>query len=265
VQAGGAEPRDWIRETLRIPGIPLSGPRLIQEKPIGIPFAFEDVGTKTNLSPGQSSLTMITTRAHLLSMTAEELMSKEVVHLHQEISIKEAALTLVKNGISGAPVVDHDGRCVGVFSTSDLLRCYSKQKHDRTIPAEQAVTCPFVKTIRERSGRETDLCNLPLGVCSIQRQMQDEEGNLQVICSQPHDVPVEWGVIEVEKLPEDPVQRYMTPDPVMIAADATIQTIARMMTDAHIHRVIVVRGDGRPVGVVSSSDLLAALAHAREL
>jgi CBS domain-containing protein len=237
---------------------------LVQEKSIGIPFAFKDVGTKTNLSPGQSSITMITTRAHLLSMTAEELMSKEVVHLHQEISIKEAALTLVKNGISGAPVVDHDGRCIGVFSTSDLLRCYSERKHDRTIPVEQAVTCPFVKTIREKNGHETSLCNLPLGVCSIQRQSRDDEGDLRIMCSQPHDVPVEWGVVEVEKLPEDPVQRYMTPDPVMVAADATIQSIARMMVDAHIHRVIVVQGDKRPVGVISSSDLLAALAHARE-
>ena len=35
-----------------------------------------------------------------------------------------------------------------------------------------------------------------------------------------------------------------------------------MMIDAHIHRVIVVDEDRIPVGVVSSTDILAALAYA---
>jgi len=33
-----------------------------------------------------------------------------------------------------------------------------------------------------------------------------------------------------------------------------------MMVDAHIHRIIVVDGEGRPIGVVSSTDLVAAMA-----
>ncbi len=35
-----------------------------------------------------------------------------------------------------------------------------------------------------------------------------------------------------------------------------------MMIDAHIHRVIVVDKDERPIGIVSSTDILAAVAHA---
>ncbi len=207
---------------------------------------------------------MITARANFLSLTARDLMTREVVYLRQEMSVKEAALILVKHGISGAPVVDRDGRCIGVFSTTDLLRCYSKQKHERTTPLERAVTCPFVRTLQEKNGRETSLCTLPLGVCAIQRARQDAAGSNRVICSQPHDVPVEWGVVEVEKLPEDPVQCYMTPDPVTISGDACIQTVARMMVDAHIHRVMVVEDGSRPVGLISSSDLLAAIAYASE-
>jgi predicted transcriptional regulator len=41
-----------------------------------------------------------------------------------------------------------------------------------------------------------------------------------------------------------------------------IGDLARMMIDAHIHRLIVVDDAGRPAGVVSSTDLLAALAAA---
>jgi predicted transcriptional regulator len=35
-----------------------------------------------------------------------------------------------------------------------------------------------------------------------------------------------------------------------------------MMMDAHIHRVIVVDSENRPIGVVSSTDILAAVARA---
>ncbi len=33
------------------------------------------------------------------------------------------------------------------------------------------------------------------------------------------------------------------------------------MTDAHIHRVIIVDDQGRPTGIVSSMDILAAVAR----
>jgi CBS domain-containing protein len=58
------------------------------------------------------------------------------------------------------------------------------------------------------------------------------------------------------------VGRYMTQDPVTVSPGTHISDLARMMTDAHIHRVIVVDGQNRPVGIVSSTDILAAVAYA---
>jgi CBS domain-containing protein len=181
------------------------------------------------------------------------------------MSIKEAALTLVKHGISGAPVVDREGRCIGVFSTTDLLRSYSERKDPRTTPAEQAITCPFIRTIRDKHGCEASLCTLPLGICAIQRVSKDAGGQSQIVCSEPHSVPVEWGVVELEKLPDDPVQCYMTTDSVMVQSEVGIRTLARMMIDAHIHRVIVIDNESHPLGVVSSADLLAAIAYIAEV
>jgi CBS domain-containing protein len=54
----------------------------------------------------------------------------------------------------------------------------------------------------------------------------------------------------------------MTPDPVTVPPTASIGDVARMMLDAHIHRVIVVDRCRRPIGVVSSTDILAAVAQA---
>jgi CBS domain-containing protein len=75
-------------------------------------------------------------------------------------------------------------------------------------------------------------------------------------------VLADWQVVDAEALPADEVRQYMTADPVAAAPDTPVRALARMMLDAHVHRVIVVDGGRRPVGVVSTTDVLAALAYA---
>jgi CBS domain-containing protein len=53
----------------------------------------------------------------------------------------------------------------------------------------------------------------------------------------------------------------MTADVVTAATDTPLPEVARMMVDAHIHRVPVLDEHGRPVGVVTSTDVLAAVAR----
>jgi CBS domain-containing membrane protein len=71
-----------------------------------------------------------------------------------------------------------------------------------------------------------------------------------------------WQVGDEETLPTDDVGNYMTADPVTVPPSTSIVELARKMTDAHIHRIIVVDAQHRPIGVVSSPDILAALAYA---
>ena len=52
----------------------------------------------------------------------------------------------------------------------------------------------------------------------------------------------------------------MTADPVTALPTTQVRELARMMIDAHIHRIIIVDEEKRPVGVVSTTDVLAALA-----
>jgi CBS-domain-containing membrane protein len=68
-------------------------------------------------------------------------------------------------------------------------------------------------------------------------------------------------VVEVEKLPTDQVRGFMTANPVTTQPATSIRVLARMMIDAHIHRIIVVDEKRRPIGIVSSTDVLAALAY----
>jgi len=71
----------------------------------------------------------------------------------------------------------------------------------------------------------------------------------------------EWHVPEREGDSESEVRSHMTDDPVLASPDTRLPILAQMMVDAHVHRVIVVDEDQKPVGVVSSMDILAALAR----
>jgi CBS domain-containing protein len=56
------------------------------------------------------------------ALTAADLMTTEVITVHPETPLREAALQLVRGRIGGMPVVDADGKVVGIFSEGDLVR-----------------------------------------------------------------------------------------------------------------------------------------------
>ncbi len=77
-------------------------------------------------------------------------------------------------------------------------------------------------------------------------------------------VCADWQVVDLDLLPPDAVAAYMTPDPVTAPVTTSVRELARMMLDAHIHRVVIVDENERPVGIVSSTDVLAAVARMEE-
>lgn len=146
----------------------------------------------------------------LLTRKADDLMSRTVVLLPKEMSLHGAAHLLAQANVSGAPVVDEDGRCIGVLSTTDFMHL-----------AERGRTAP----------------------CKSESVYS-------------------WQIVEEESGSGDRVADYMNTDPVCVPPHMPIGDIARKMIDAHIHRVIVVDAVHHPIGVVSSTDILAAVAMA---
>ncbi|MCA9197261.1 MAG: CBS domain-containing protein [Planctomycetales bacterium] len=57
----------------------------------------------------------------LLSLRVQDVMNSQVVPIPDHYTMSEAACLLKQNHISGAPVVDSLGKCVGVISTSDFV------------------------------------------------------------------------------------------------------------------------------------------------
>ena len=54
-------------------------------------------------------------------MRAREVMSSPVVTVPPDAPLKEVAAILVERGINAVPVVDGEGRLVGIVSEADLL------------------------------------------------------------------------------------------------------------------------------------------------
>lgn len=57
----------------------------------------------------------------LKKKSVKDIMTKEVVCVREEAEIKEAARLLSENRISGMPVIDNEGKVIGVISEADIL------------------------------------------------------------------------------------------------------------------------------------------------
>lgn len=54
-------------------------------------------------------------------MIASDIMTRKVATIHPEASVQEAAQLLDQKRISGAPVVDSDGKIIGIVTEADII------------------------------------------------------------------------------------------------------------------------------------------------
>lgn len=201
------------------------------------------------------------THKRFLDLVAADLMTREIVLLAQDMPLREAVRQLQQHHVSGAPVVDDEGRCVGVFSTTDVARLAVTRGTDALTGQPRPITCQFQMTNVGPDCREHVTCTLAQGSCPFQRLQTSFDGREEIVCLAPHTVLADWQVVQTEALPVSPIRLHMTSDPVTAAPKTPVRVLARMMLDAGIRRVIVTDAAGRPVGVISSFDVLAAVAY----
>ncbi len=197
-----------------------------------------------------------TTSKSLLTLTAEELMTRDVVTIPQGASLPEAAKLLRSARVGGAPVVDEQGRCVGVLSAVDYLRW---TEDGCPMPIEpQNAGCSFQVRGRLLTGQEAVICTLAEGSCPLQRMVPTTQGRHTALCVQPRGVHCDWQQV-IEPDSGDGVSRYMTRNLVTASPETPLVDLVRMMIDAQIHRIPIVDERGRPIGMVTSTDVLAAM------
>jgi CBS-domain-containing membrane protein len=141
----------------------------------------------------------------LTSRKAADLMTKAVQLVSQEMDLVKAAALLAEKQISGAPVVDNEGKIVGVVSEKDFLK-----------EMGFAATPSFMQIATH--------CLNNKG-CMI--------GNLR----------------------NRTVGDIMTRPAITGVPEMTIGDISALFVDRRINRLPIVNADGRPVGIVTRTDL----------
>jgi CBS domain-containing protein len=143
-------------------------------------------------------------------------MHRDVVTVRPEDDVKSLLRLLRKHELPGVPVVDDDGRVVGIVTEADLV--IREENADLHLP------------------HHIDL----LGAVVFLRPVKHYEDRLRrAIASSVADM--------------------MTPNPVTVGPNESIQEAARTIAERRHNRLPVVDADGRLLGVVTRLDVLEAL------
>lgn len=164
------------------------------------------------------------------SIQAKDIMQKDVVKLDAAMPIESAIQTLDELEISGAPVVDEEGRLLGVLTTRDVTR--AEHVHSGRIEATRGEW-----TMSEPPSEESD------GDANEKAILEKEDYSPAIFGS---DTVAEWMN-----------RKFVTVDP-----DASLRDVCRQMVKEHVHRVIVARKK-LLVGVITSSDIVRYVAEGR--
>ena len=139
------------------------------------------------------------------TLTAAKIMTKSVLLIDQGMDLVQAAALLAEKQISGAPVVDGDGRIVGVVSEKDFLK-------EMGVGAKPS----FMQIANHCLNNQG---------CMIGRLHNKTVGDI------------------------------MTRPPITGSPEMTIGTISALFADRQINRLPIIDQDGRPVGIVTRTDL----------
>ncbi|MBN2125812.1 MAG: CBS domain-containing protein [Deltaproteobacteria bacterium] len=143
----------------------------------------------------------------------EDLMTKDVITVSPETRITEAAQLLLEKGINGVPVVDEQGKLVGILTQSDLVT----QQKRLPIPSLFTLLDGFIPLTSTRHLEK-----------------------------------------EVQKITATTVAEAMTPDPVTVRPDTSLEDLANLMVDRKFHTIPVV-DQGHLIGIVGKEDVLRTI------
>jgi CBS domain-containing protein len=73
-------------------------------------------------------------------MPVKEIMRSRIVKLDKKDSLCKALKVMDDHGINGAPVVDEDGKLVGMIVKADIYRFLMEEGHYDTCPVDWAMT-----------------------------------------------------------------------------------------------------------------------------
>jgi predicted transcriptional regulator len=176
-----------------------------------------------------------------------DIMTREVLVLSPQATLREAVDALAQQHVSGAPVLEGD-TVVGVITASDILDFQAgmaPQPRDRDEDPDFDELEPEPPSELENDPPGTYFTELWAGAgAEVAERFASTETR-------------EWDV-----LAEHTVAEAMSRGVRSLRPEASVQAAAALMINAGIHRVLVMEGD-RLCGIVSTMDVTRAVADQR--
>ncbi len=153
------------------------------------------------------------------NLIAKDIMNPSVISVEEDLSVHELANFFTEKMISGAPVVNKDGKLVGVVSLSDIVRNDERR---------MAIVNDKQESDYYLSGWEDNLNS-----DEIQELHLEEDDSLTV-------------------------RNIMTPLIFKVKETEPISAMSDIMIGGRIHRLLVTR-DEKVVGIITTLDMLKAI------
>ena len=80
-------------------------------------------------------------------MVAKDIMTRDVITVSPETRVRNLAMTLIKNQISGAPVAAKNGKIIGVVSEADIVA--KKGKDVKSIMSKNVISVSEHTSVEE--------------------------------------------------------------------------------------------------------------------
>ncbi|ACV25202.1 CBS domain-containing protein [Methanocaldococcus fervens] len=153
-------------------------------------------------------------------MLIKDVMKKPIV-VYEDDDLEDVIKIFRENKISGAPVLNKDGKLVGIISESDIIKTIVTHDEDLNL----ILPSPL------------DLIELPLKTAlKIEEFMED-----------------------LKKALKTKVKDMMTKKVIVAKPDMTVNDAAKLMVEHNIKRLPVVDDEGNLIGIVTRGDLIEAL------
>lgn len=150
-------------------------------------------------------------------MLVKEIMTTDVVTLNGYMSVRQAAELLAARNISGAPVVDSDGKIIGILTETDILRSV------KAAADEVHMVFPSLHTMGV-------MFELSKGEKEIVKAFEEQANTI--------------------------VMDVMTKNVHTCSPDTTLNEVASTFVEEGINRLPVVDEEGHVVGIVARGDIV---------
>jgi len=125
------------------------------------------------------------------------------------------------------------------------------------------------RLVRDIYHKGVIFCKPDTPLQEVVRVMADTEIHAIMVAEREGEAPV--GVVSHtdaiahygENLASIQAREVMTPDVVSIPEDATVEEASRKLVESHIHRLLVVDQEGKPLGILSTTDIIREMRGTR--